>query len=109
MHPLRGALFENLVVSEMMKRKYNQGEQPQLYFYRDQRQHEVDLIDEMQDGTLRAYEIKAGKTFRQDYFTQLAYLRSVLSDKLLSTQVLYDGEQENPQHIDGFLNFKNLK
>lgn len=107
-HPLRGALFENLVVSEMMKRKYNQGEQPQLYFYRDQRQHEIDLIDEMQDGTLRAYEIKAGKTFRPDYFTQLAYLRSVLGDNLLSTQVLYDGDQENPQNVDGILNFRNM-
>lgn len=107
-HPLRGALFENLVVSELMKRKYNQGEQPQLYFYRDQRQHEIDLIDEMQDGTLRAYEIKAGKTFRPDYFTQLAYLRSVLGDNLLSTQVLYDGDQENPQNVDGILNFRNM-
>lgn len=108
-HPLRGALFENLVVSEMMKRKYNQGERPQLYFYRDQRQHEIDLIDEMQDGTLRAYEIKAGKTFRQDYFSQLAYLRSLLDDKLVSTQVLYDGEQENPQSIDGIMNFKHIE
>lgn len=107
-HPLRGALFENLVVSEMMKQKYNRGEQPQLYFYRDRRQHEVDLIDEMQDGTLRAYEIKAGKTFRQDYFKQLTYLHSVLNDKLISTQVLYDGEQENPQNLNGFMNFRNI-
>lgn len=107
-HPLRGALFENLIVSDMMKRKYNRGEQPQLYFYRDQRQHEVDIIDEAQDGTLHAYEIKAGKTFRQDYFTQLAYLRSVLGDKLQSTQVLYDGDQENPKTVDGIINFRTL-
>ena len=107
-HPLRGALFENLVISEMMKRQYNQGQQPHLYFYRDQRQHEIDLIDEMQDGTFRAYEIKAGKTFRQDYFNQLTYLRSVLGDKLASAQVLYDGEQENPQLINGIINFRNI-
>lgn len=107
-HPLRGSLFENLVVNEAMKQKYNHGEQPQLYFYRDQRQHEVDLIHEMQDGTLRAYEIKAGKTFRQDYFIQLSYLRYILGDKLQSTQVLYDGDQENPQDVDGILNFRNL-
>lgn len=107
-HPLRGALFENLIVNEMMKRKYNQGKQPQLYFYRDQRQHEVDLIDETQDGSLRAYEIKAGKTFRQDYFSQLTYLRSVLGDKLISTQVIYDGEQENQKDTDGIMNFRNI-
>lgn len=107
-HPLRGALFENLVISEMMKRHYNQGQQPHLYFYRDRSQHEVDLIAERQDGALCAYEIKAGKTFRQDYFTQLAYLRSLLGDKLISTQVLYDGEQENPQSTDGIINFRNI-
>ena len=107
-HPLRGVLFENLVISEMMKRQHNQGQQPHLYFYRDQRQHEIDLINEMQDGTLQAYEIKAGKTFRQDYFNQLVYLRSLLGDKLLTTQVIYDGNQENPQAIDGIMNFRNI-
>ena len=45
-HPLRGALFENLVINEAMKQKLNHGENPQLYFYRDQRQHEVDLLEE---------------------------------------------------------------
>lgn len=107
-HPLRGSLFENLVVNEAMKQKYNNGEQPRLYFYRDQRQHEVDLIDEMQDGTIQAYEIKAGKTYRQDYFNQLTYLRTAIGDKLISTQVIYDGEQENPKKIDGIINFRNI-
>lgn len=107
-HPLRGALFENMVVSDFMKRHYNKGEQPQLYFYRDQRQREVDLLEEMPDGRLCAYEIKAGMTFRQDYFTQLTYLKSILGDKLLKTQVIYDGSQENEQADNGFVNFRNV-
>lgn len=107
-HPLRGALFENMVVCDFMKRSYNKGEQPQLYFYRDQRQHEVDLLEEFPDGSLRAYEIKAGMTFRQDYFTQLVYLKELLGDKLLSTQVLYDGTQENNQSCNGILNFRSI-
>lgn len=106
-HPLRGALFENLVVNEAIKQKRNRGEQPQLYFYRDQRKHEVDLLIEAQDGSLSAYEIKSGKTFRTDFFTQLTYLRNVLGDNLQSTQVLYDGDQENPRTTDGILNFRN--
>lgn len=107
-HPLRGALFENLIVSDFMKRSYNKGEQPQLYFYRDQRQHEVDLLEEQPDGRLHAYEIKAGMTFRQDYFTQLTYLKEVLGDKLLKTQVIYDGSQENSQSTNGIINFRNI-
>lgn len=108
-HPLRGALFENLVVSEMMKQKLNCGQQPQLYFYRDQQQHEIDLLDEKADGTFRAYEIKSGMTYRTEYFKQLEYLRGVLGDKVCSTQVIYDGEQENPSEENGILNLKNIQ
>ena len=46
-------------------------------------------------------------TFRPDFFTQLSYLRKVLGEKLKSTQVLYDGVQENAQSIDGFLNYRH--
>ena len=107
-HPLRGALFENLVVCEMMKRSLNAGDQPRLFFYRDRRQHEVDLLEEQADGTVHAYEIKSGATYRQDFFTQLSYLRSVLGEKLTLSQVLYDGDAENPQKTDGILNFRHL-
>lgn len=107
-HPLRGALFENMVVGELMKRRLNRGEVPQLYFYRDKGQHEVDVLEEERDGTLKAYEIKAGKTFRPDYFTQLSYLRSVLGDKVVASCVVYDGEQENPQQHDGIINWRSL-
>ncbi|MBR2154103.1 MAG: ATP-binding protein [Bacteroidaceae bacterium] len=106
-HPLRGALFENVVINEAMKQKLNHGENPQLYFYRDQRQHEVDLLEEKPDGTLCAYEIKSSMTFRSDFFTQLSYIRKVLGEKIESTQVLYDGIQENAQSIDGFLNYRH--
>ena len=58
--------------------------------------------------TLRAYEIKAGMTFRQDYFTQLIYLKDVLGDKLTTTQVIYDGSQENAQSNNGIVNFRSI-
>lgn len=81
---------------------------PKLYFYRDQRQHEVDLLEEQPDGRLHAYEIKAGMTFRQDYFTQLTYLKEVLGDKLIKSQVIYDGSQEKSQSTNGIINFRNI-
>lgn len=34
-HPLRGALFENLVVSELLKKRFNQGKTDNLYYLRD--------------------------------------------------------------------------
>lgn len=45
-HPLRGAIFENLVVSEIAKSRLHRGLRPDLMFYRDQSGREVDLIAE---------------------------------------------------------------
>lgn len=56
-HPLRGAIFENYVVAEMMKQYYHKGEIPHLYFYRDKSQNEVDLIEETSFDHLQIYEI----------------------------------------------------
>ncbi len=42
--PLRGNLFENLVVNELMKARFNQGLDPSLYFFQVLARNEVDLI-----------------------------------------------------------------
>lgn len=107
-HPLRGNLFENMVINDFYKHFYNHGERADLYFYRDQGQHEVDLLQLLPDGTLNAYEIKSGKTFRTDYFDGLHYLQKVLGDKLVSTAVLYDGSEEQIQKIDSYCNYRNF-
>lgn len=45
-HYLKGALFENLIVLEIFKRRLNQGLPANLYFWRDRTGHEVDLLAE---------------------------------------------------------------
>lgn len=107
-HPLRGALFENMVINDFMKSALNKGERPDLYFYRDARQHEVDLLQVDAAGHINAYEIKSGKTFRSDYFSGLHYLEEVIGDKLNHTCVIYDGELEQQKPKDAYLNYKNI-
>lgn len=41
---MRGALFENFIVMEALKRRYNRGKESNLYFYRDSNQNEIDLL-----------------------------------------------------------------
>lgn len=107
-HPLRGALFENMVVLEFFKNRYNQGKLPNLYFYRDKSQNEVDLIEEK--GTqLYAYEIKSAKSFTKGFVKGLDYLRKVVGDDVVSTQVLYDGENDIYSPENGTVNFRNIK
>ncbi|MCE2459015.1 MAG: DUF4143 domain-containing protein, partial [Dehalococcoidia bacterium] len=69
-HPLRGALFENMVVAETLKYRFNRGRQPNLSFFRDSRGLECDLLYETGHG-IHAIEVKSGATVSSDYFRSL--------------------------------------
>lgn len=66
LHPLRGALFESLVVSEFIKSRYNKGLPGDLYFWRDNNGVEADLVFET-GSKLQPVEIKSGSTVTADY------------------------------------------
>jgi predicted AAA+ superfamily ATPase len=89
-HPLRGAIFENFIIAECMKRAFNQGVQPSLYFWRDQHGHEIDLI--VDQGTrLIPVEIKSGSTFHEDWLKNLTWFSNLQTncDRFL----VYGGEK----------------
>lgn len=69
-HPLRGELFETLIVSELLKMRFNAGRAPNLYFYRDSADREVDVILEYSDG-IYPIEIKASQTYHESFATNL--------------------------------------
>lgn len=107
-HPLRGNLFENMIINDFYKYSYNRVERADLYFYRDQGQHEVDLLQLTPDNKLKAYEIKSSKTYRTDYFEGLHYLQKIMGDRIVSTAMLYDGEQEQFQQYDAYCNYRKI-
>jgi predicted AAA+ superfamily ATPase len=107
-HPLRGSLFENMIVNDIMKSGSNRGVEEQLFFYRDKSKHEVDVLRQL-TGKLEAYEIKSCKTYSQDLFSNLTYLKALLEENLTKTMVIYDGDQENFEAENGFCNFRHLK
>ena len=69
-HPLRGSLFENAVVIEALKHRFNRGGQPNLSFFRNVKGLECDLFYETGQG-IAAIEIKSGATIASDYFDSL--------------------------------------
>jgi hypothetical protein len=84
-HPLKGALFENLVVSEALKYGLNRGTRPNLSFYRDSKGLECDLLYERSCG-INAIEAKSGSTVASDYFKSIrrvAELLPVISQKTI--------------------------
>ncbi|MDA0345968.1 MAG: ATP-binding protein [Verrucomicrobia bacterium] len=64
-HPLRGQLFENLVVSELVKKRYHRGQRPDLHFYRDNIGNEVDVVWKEDEWNL--LEIKSALTVTKEF------------------------------------------
>lgn len=69
-HAMRGAVFENLVIAELLKSYYHGGLEPRLAFWRDHRGNEVDLVINTSKGAVPV-EIKSGATIASDFFKGL--------------------------------------
>ncbi len=102
-HPLRGAIFESWVVSEILKHRTNRGERGGLYFYRDRNGAEVDLVIERPVG-LTLVEAKSTMTASSTLFTGARRVRGYFDGVSQSCKVVvaYGGEQFQ-QREDGRL------
>jgi hypothetical protein len=89
-HPLRGALFETLVIAEPMKSRLHRGERPQLYFWRDSNGNEVDVLAEQGAG-LMPIEIKSGKTIAGDAFSGLDKWQALAGAAAINPTLIYGG------------------
>ena len=109
--PLRGNLFENMVVMEALKYRYNQGKRSNLFFFRDSNGNEVDLISE-QGRSLAAIEIKAGATINPDYFKGLRQFKKVIGDShAVVAGLIYGGDEVQRRSdtlVQGVLNCHEL-
>lgn len=75
--PQGGALFENLVIVEMLKHKWNHNLNYEPYFYRDSNHNEVDLV--IDNGpSVNLLEIKLTKTPRMEHFSTLKKITALL-------------------------------
>lgn len=106
-HPMRGALFENMVVVEKLKQCFNKGKTSNIYFYRDQSQNEVDIIQE--NGlNIEAYEIKSASTYTSDFLSTIRYLEKIMPQAIVRSAVIYDGKEEKDTIIDGAYHYRTI-
>ncbi len=94
-HPLKGAIFENMAVVELLKKRFNQGKLSNLFFYRENSGREADIIREDGDK-LDAFEVKSAQTFNKSFVKNLTYLKELIGDKVRNTFVIYDGQNIPP-------------
>ena len=100
LHPLYGSLFENLIVSEFKKLCFNRAKNENLFFWRDNIGHEIDIIIERPDG-LFPVEVKSGKTITNDFFKGLNYWNTISG--IDGGSVVYSGD-----HIQKYSNNKKV-
>lgn len=104
---MRGALFENFIVTEALKRRYNQGKESNLYFYRDSNQNEVDLLLKKHSG-LYGIEIKSAMTYHADFEKALKQMDGWVKETILGKAVAYAGTLENTAGEIKLLNYSHL-
>lgn len=91
--PLRGGLYENLIVSDIVKGALNKGIRPEIYFFRDSHGNEVDLLIR-EHGVLMPVEIKSAETLSVDFVKGLERFQALGIERVTAGAVLYNGEQQ---------------
>jgi predicted AAA+ superfamily ATPase len=104
-HPIRGSVFENMIVLEFIKARFNSNKESNLCFYRDKTGREIDIICDNIDK-FQAYEIKSARSFHVEFLNNLKYLKTILGDSLTSFQVIYDGDTSIDICEKGVFNFR---
>ena len=88
--PLRGGLYENFIILEILKSLYNHGRRPELYFFRDTHGNEVDLVIK-HERKLIPIEIKSSETFTNSFLRGLEKFRSLTGERCRPGYVFYNG------------------
>ena len=112
LHPMRGAIFESWVVSEIYKAWVHSGVQPNLFHYREARGPEIDLLVE-QGEELAAVEIKSGATTTADYFKNLKRFSERMTGAgkthRVRSYVVYGGDDSQRRSDAQVLSWRHVK
>ena len=97
-HYLRGALFENLIILELLKQRFNHGIPRDIWFFRDSNHNEVDVVAENEQ--LQWIEIKSSRTFSPDFHNTFRFLDKNEAARKDNKSIIYGGD--DTFHYKGF-------
>lgn len=92
LHSFKGNLFENMIISEMVKRNYHRNAMEEFWFWRDSNGNEVDVIRQY-DELLDIFEIKSTRTLKPELFKGLDYFHNLAKDEVKSKTLVYTGDE----------------
>jgi hypothetical protein len=94
-HYMYGALFENLVISEIIKCQIHRGRRPSVYYWRESNGMEIDCIIERENVEITAIEIKGGQTFNTDYIKNLRLFPTGSGSDKIKKILIYTGKESS--------------
>lgn len=104
---MRGAIFENMVVMECLKHRYNQGREGGVSFYRDSNGREVDVLVK-QEGEITAIEVKSGMTYNKSFEDTIKRLQEWIKTPVTDRVIVYNGDFENQAGDVKLINYRRL-
>ncbi len=90
LHSSRGPLFENYILNELIKRRFNNGLRSNFFHWRDVSGHEIDLIVDRGSSAI-GIELKAGMTVTQDFFKGITFWKSLTKHE--KSYIIYGGKE----------------
>jgi predicted AAA+ superfamily ATPase len=108
LHYMKGALFENLIINEFIKRNFHLGENRYPFFWQDSHGKEIDCL--LVNGEeVTPVEIKSGKTMSISYFDSLKYWHTLAALPENQGYVVYGGEQSMQTSAGTFISWRQLE
>ena len=104
----KGALFENLIINELIKANPHHGRNPRFYFWQNKTKQGIDLVIDHPEGPV-PYEIKSGMTMNESYFTNLKYWQKLTGDVSGDLNVIYGGDANLNAKPRNFISWRSLK
>ena len=104
---MRGAIFENMIVMETIKHRYNMGLEGGVFFYRDSNQNEVDILIK-QEGELTAIEVKSSMTYSSSFEKTLTQIEGWIKTPISKKAIVYSGDFENTSGNINLINYRHI-
>jgi len=92
-HDFKGALFENMMIAEMIKQNEHNYLNYDFWFWRDSAGHETDVIMRKKNQVLHTLEIKATQTVTSKFFSGLNYFENTAKGKKITKTLIYAGNE----------------
>jgi len=106
-HYMKGSLFENFVINELLKYQLNHRLNINYYFWRDSTGNEIDCIYQ-QGASTNIIEIKSGQTFKTDFLKGLRYYKKLATDEDIRSFIVYGGTEDQSFQDSEIVNWMNL-